>query len=385
MNSRELGTGAFTFANTGTIEAGTDGQVSFLNVTLNNAGGTVERARHDFDVFLSDTTIQGGTLSTGGTGASGTSIVVAVASDANISEFDGSNHGALTVDGYVGVFAGAQLELTGTINIDGVNGLIDVAGPDNNSCTPGNILISGPVTLSTDGASGNPQITLGTSNEAIGQILAATGGGTLNNNVWISGVGKIGAGDGTLTVNNKSGGLIQANPGTSVSGTLIIDLGNTLTNLGTLEAANGATLELSHTTISGGSIDVDADGTLLLSNADLSGGVTVHVFGSGTDVGKIEIAGATTITDSTITDSITDTGAVITLIVDSGATLTYDGADTIDSNVPRVIDNNGSIVYGGTLSISSPKVTFEDFRHGDVRRRKLGDDRRDFSERRQHV
>ncbi len=218
---------------------------------------------------------------------------------------------------------------------------------------PGNILISGPVTLSTDGTSGNPQITLGTSNAAPGEILAATGGGTLNNNVWISGVGQIGDGDGTLTLNNKSGGLIQANPGSASSGTLIIDLGhpltNTLTNLGTLEAANGGTLELSHTAVSGGHINVDAGGTLLLSNADLSG-VTVDVFGSGTDVGKIEIAGATTITDSTITDSLTDSGAVLTLTVDSGATLTYDGADTIDSTgSASTLQFDG----GGNISLAS--------------------------------
>ena len=329
--------------NLGTIKAAAGGTVILSDVPINNAGGTIEAIGSGAVVQLFDADIQGGTLHTSGPGSSGSSIVVEPETiPGNFSEFDGSAH-AVTVDGYVGVFAGAQLELAGTININGSNGQIDVAGPDNNSSTtPGNILINGLVTLSTDGASENPELTLGTSNAAPGQILAASGGtnDTLHNNVWISGAGQIGQGDGKLTIVNEAGGEIQANAGPSASGaTLTIDLDNTLTNLNQLQAGPGATLAIENTTVdnTAGSITVDSGAYLTLSGATLEGGTisnynTTTVVGSSTINGNADLSygGLTVASGQTLTlDDATLTGTRTTnygtLHVDGGDTLTLAG------------------------------------------------------------
>ena len=73
-------------------------------------------------------------------------------------------------------------------------------------------------------------------------IVAATAGVTLENfNDTISGAGTIGTGNGNLTLDNQSGGVVNAD----VKGaTLTIATGATVGNYGLLEATNCATLSI---------------------------------------------------------------------------------------------------------------------------------------------
>ena len=167
-------------------------------------------------------TIAGGTLSTGDlTDHSNGLIAVEAAAGTNTSVLDGS---ADTVDvaGYVQIESGANLELKGTIDNTGTIEVDPVA-------TTSALEISGTVTLTGGGA-----VTLDSGSE----IVAASGGGTLDNYDTISGVGTIGhSGDGALTLTNEFGGTIEA-----IGGTLTIDTGATFTNSSTIETASGATL-----------------------------------------------------------------------------------------------------------------------------------------------
>ena len=331
----------------GTIAANGAGQVELLYATIQ--GGTIA-ANGAGQVELTFATIQGGTLTTSGPGSSGSNIIVEATSYPNLSVFDGATDGPLTVAGYVGIFAGAQLELTGAINVDGAYGQIDVAGPDNGSTSPGILLIDGAATLATDGASNNPQITLGTS--TTGLILASPYGfdDTLDNSVWISGVGQIGAGDGALTLINEATGQIQANPGSSPSGTLTLDIGanNPVTNLGTIDASAGATLVIENSTIdnSGGTISAGAaDSTVQLSDATIVGGALLSGNGGTFQIDDDNGLGVTF-------DGVTiDAGTIVG--VSAGASLFLVDTTTLQSGVEIVgagsITNDGTFVGAGTI------------------------------------
>jgi hypothetical protein len=254
--------------NTGVFLALAGGTIDIENSTIHNAAGTIAAIGI---VNLSDSTVVGGTLSTSGPGSSGSNIDVVVAPGAGMSVLDGSSS-PVTVQGYVGVFQGAQLELKGTIHIDGANGEIDVAGPQGGATGPANLLIAGTVTLDTDGANTH---SASISLDGNAQIVAGVGGGTLDNvNTMIAGAGEIG---GNLTLDNEQNGFIAALGPTP----LILDTGNNIiTNAGTLLATEGGELSVR-------SVVNDAGGTVLA----LSGGFVD--FFMGVSGGSATINGGT--------------------------------------------------------------------------------------------
>ena len=344
--------------NPGTISAitgdsGGGGEIAIDNTTVDNACGTISAEGDNTLVQLSDATIIGGTLVTGPVlpDPGGDTIAVVAACGANMSTLDGTSS-AVTIEGYVGVFAGAQLDLKGTIHIDGDDGRIDVAASNGSSTDPANLLIDGYVTI--DGNGGGNQITLDSTACHTAEIIAApcTSCDTLDNvNDTISGNGQIGLGDGALTLINEACGVIQANDGGSDTGPLILYTGNTITNLGMVETANGSALKIEDSTIDNASgcantgiVQVVSCSHLVLDDATiLAGHVTVFQYGE-----LDTVCGTCNEINTAHGDDNTDT---VTLS-NAGIIAIADGSELALAS-PSTICNSGTIDLNATCDTTS--------------------------------
>ena len=344
--------------NLGTILA--DGGTVNISNTINNAGGTIEAIGANALVELADATIQGGTLTTSGSGASGSNINVVVATGANMSVLDGASEGSLTVDGYLGVFQGAQLELQGTIHIDGANGEIDVGGPTNGpTAQPTNLVIDGTVTIDTDGLNTtSASISLDGSASNTVQIIAASSGGTLDNvNTMIAGAGNIGAGDPSFLLINEASGVINASGTTA----LVIDNDspatdnfaiNEIVNSGTIEATGSGGLTIENTTIDNstfnpsdnsgvdGHIEVFAGSQINLDNATILQGFVSTAAG-----GEIATVSGSSNEIETANGSTHNTN--VATIINAGTIAVSDNSSLALAS-PYNIENSGTIELNST-------------------------------------
>jgi FecR protein len=248
--------------NTGdsTIEArGHHSTVNLDQTWINNDGGTIAAIGCDAVVNLVDATIVGGTLETR---HGGTIEVVATGGD-NATVLDGSHGQAVTVDAYVLVETGANLELKGTIHNEG---MIEVDGRQTD------LVIDGTVTLD-----GHGTVMLDNADRPADQIVGGDGEGNTLHNVdnTIEGAGNIGTGNEDLWLVNESCGKIDAN---SCEQTLTLDTGrNQITNAGTLAASYGGILDVeSSVDNAGGSIKVSDGGFADFEKSVTGGTATIH-------------------------------------------------------------------------------------------------------------
>ena len=300
----------FIRAFTGGGDDGSAGTIYFTDSTVNNAGGTISAIGKGTVVQLADTTIKGGTLFTDLSG-----VIQVVASVDGDSVLDGLAN-AVTVQGIVQVEKGAALDLVGTIND---NGTIEIVSGDPDLVIDGTVTLNGSGTVNLDGAG----------SDIVG---ASTGTNVLDNSITIKGAGAIGAGDAQLTLNNQSGGIVDAD----INGaTLTIDTGNILTNKGTLEATNGGTLQIDD------SVANESTGVIVATGTGSTVSITFNGGGVNNDGMEKAVAGGTL----NLTD---DSGGVGN---NSGGTIEAD-AGTV--SITGGVDNNGTIeaVDGGTLTIN---------------------------------
>jgi hypothetical protein len=182
--------------------------------------------------------------------------------------YNGAQCAGLTIDG------GDSLTL-----VDGT--IFTVFGPtisnagvlSMNAISGGAILdINGAVTLT---GSGGLTMSNNANNELMG--YAQPNGATFTNQTTIQGAGNIGSPSGGSFVNQ---GTVNANQTTSL--TMSVGPG-AVTNKGTLEATNGATLALNGGTVTNtaGTIHADPASTVTLTNVTVSGG-TLTTSGTGT-------------------------------------------------------------------------------------------------------
>src|SRR6266478_5974518 len=211
---------AGTLTNTGTLEA-TNGATLSLNGsgTVTNAGGTIHADPSSIVTLQSGMTISGGSLTTSGSGTI----------QANCCFNDGTING-VTINGTFQVNNNIQ-HLGGTITNNGSMQL--------NSTGGGSAIldVNGDVTLQGSG-------TLTMSNDVNNQIMGygQTSPASLTNKITIQGAGDIGGngiGSGESFINQATVDANQSTP-------LIFGIGaGTVTNIGMLEATNGAKLSLS--------------------------------------------------------------------------------------------------------------------------------------------
>ncbi|HEX3503105.1 MAG TPA: FecR domain-containing protein [Xanthobacteraceae bacterium] len=394
-----LYTGANPITNAGLLEATRSGFME-IEGTVENAGGTIAAhasvdvtsppsniatiAGDNAYVVLVDASIVGGTLVTDDpTGSAGGVIEIVATPDANESVFDGSS-ATLTVDAYVQVDQGANLELRGTIDN---NGLIDLgikAIPDEPGSS-GNLLIDGTVTLY-----GRGTIALEHGN---GTISGASEGDTLiNTGNTIVGAGTIE----NLHITNETGGVIEASGGAltfsdvqienefgtiealgadsmdlsvvSLSGSKIV--GGTIETSGfgseidvvagpessfdgstdgaltvdaSVQVKDGASLDLVGAINNEGEIGLESGATLILSGAVVDGG---DIF----DGGNIEVAASSTIGGGALVQ-----GACGQLTVDAGVTLTLDDA-TLE-NLDATNHGKLQVDSGHTLNLTNATIS----------------------------
>src|SRR3984957_17277308 len=183
-----------------------------------------------------------------------------------------------------------------------------IAVGNNLTITGSTIANAGAITLNSTGIAtyiviGAPSVTLsggGTitmSNDAGNFIVGSATTNTLTNEETIRGAGSIGGGNGstsltlvnsgTIDANQSAGMTIQANGGTTNTGTLESTAGSTLTLSGTFTNAGGTILasasglHLSNATVNGGVVRLNGDSTLLLQNATIHGGSTLNNSATG--------------------------------------------------------------------------------------------------------
>jgi hypothetical protein len=298
---------AITTAASGVIGAFGAGSTVTLTGSGFGAGSTTANA-----------SVSGGTLETG----SGGEILVY-----DGVTLDGSNGHTVTNTGSVAVVAGDTVNLLGTINNTGTIAL------NNNSYM---IVDTGGVTLA-----GSGNVTLSDS-VAGGNIVGNGANTTLTNQSTISGGGTIG-GNGLL-LNNQ--GVIDAN-GTNP---LIVDTGpSAVTNSGTLEATNNATLYVASNVTNTGHL-IANNGTEIFAGA-VSGNGIATVQGAG----SIEFGSTTT--------------ANITFAAGADGTVTFDDASsltgklsvtgfTLGDTIDLADINYGS--SGPTLTFSKSVLTVSD-------------------------
>ena len=197
----------------GTVQlSGISGTAADDLLHVDNNGGTIAAYDSGSVVELSNVGIGGGTLATSNPeGDSGgvIEIVTPALGDTNITYFNGSSEGTLTVDGFVQVDAGADLVLIGTIDNQGT---IDV----DSGVSGADLVIDGTVTLDGSGtitlAGTNDTMTIGASDSLmLTGTNSITGGGTLSNAGTLNADGSVAisaaiTGSGTITV---SGGTLH--------------------------------------------------------------------------------------------------------------------------------------------------------------------------------
>ena len=311
-----LDTGSNTVRNAGDLES-TNGGILKIKSSVDNGGGTIGAFGVGSLTELIGVTIKGGTLETGDPYWLDDGVIAIAAAGGAMSVFDGLSH-AVKIEGFVQVDPGAQLEFQG--NIDNNGGTVDV---DQSNSRGSDIVIDGTVTLSGDGA-------LALEGNSTG-IVAASEGGTLDNESYIYGSrgGHIGTGDDSLTFNNS--GTVNSEAGEA--GPLVINTGdNVIANTGTLEATGGSELDLH------GTID-NAGGTVAALFEGITSSPTV-----------VKLFGATIEGGTLTTDSLTS-GANSMIEVTAGAASTFDGSTegklTVNGYVQ--VDDGANLALAGTI------------------------------------
>jgi len=205
-------------------------------------------------------------------------------------------------------------------------------------------------------------------------IIGLVGADTLTNQETIQGSGNIGDGRMTLvnskTINaNGSFGLtIQANGGTTNTGTLEATNGSTLTlngttvtNTGGTISANGSGLVVTNSTINGGAVTLTGASTLRLVNGTIHSGSTL----TNSSTGLIETSSNTF--NNTLGGTIVNpAGGVIQISNDSTLNLengSYPnlGAVTLNSggfNTVLSVNGASAILSGGSVTMSNNPNNF---------------------------
>ena len=298
-----FGGGANATSNGSTINAN-GGTVTITNTTLTQASTAILEANGaGSTVTLTSATITGGTLSTSAGGLIETG-------DSN------SVLSALTNAGTVQVTDGTNLTLQGAI---ANSGAINVNGA---TSFTGLLIGATAVTLS-----GGGQVSL----VHDGYIAGAAAGASLTNvDNTISGAGFI---RGPLALTNEAAGVINAN-----GGNLTLNNGDTITNDGLVEATGTGVL-----VVRGSSIDSSGGGTVEAGN-----GARIQVTGATLTGGTLTVAAGGELQTATAASTI---GAGIsvanagTIQITNGAALTV--ADNIDNR--GVIQINGAATFTGLV------------------------------------
>jgi uncharacterized repeat protein (TIGR01451 family) len=290
------------------------GGVLQTSVTVNNAGGTITGGATSQVQFLTNTDVQGGSLTGGAPTANGTEVAGFFGTaNGNGVILDGTTQGALNNAAIYSASNAGDTELLGTINNTG-SFLVTANG------NPTYLSMGGAVTLT---GAGTVVMSLGT-NGNTPYIRSDTAGATLTNvNNTISGVGQIGVGGSTTLSSLVNQGIIDA-----TGNALQIDA-TAVQNQNLLEATAGGTLEISTlVNNSGGNITANGTGAQVqfLNGTHIEGG-TLNTLNSPLFFGTLNGNGA--LLDGTTQGVLNNTAA-------------YTSGNSGDTELMGTINNTGS-------------------------------------------
>jgi hypothetical protein len=324
------------FTNTGRLEATNGATLVLRGDTYNNKGGKIQATGGGVVQLYSSNTIQGGTLTTSGTG----SAIETVSGDRSIT-LDGTTKGILTNAGSFVVVDNSTAFVKGTINNTGSMAL-------NSGGNAAFLELSSNTTLTGPGT-----VTLADSSNPQNFILGASGSDILTNPQTIQGSGNIG--DGQMGLVNS--GTINAN---NADHGLVIQTSSGVTNTGTMEATNGATLVLRGDTYNnkGGKIQAAGGGVVQLYNGNTIQGGTLTTSGTGSAIETV--GGDRSITlDGTSQGTLTNSGSFV--VVDNSTAFvkrTINNTHSIALNSGGngtflELSGNTSLQGGGTLTLTN--------------------------------
>ena len=281
-------------------------------------GGTVTVAS-GVTLTLNDATVSGTTIAVNGTldftgsgtldNVSLTGGQITVASGQLVTLDDVTlNNTTLTVDGgttpSIQIDASQWLVWAGTVTFGGPDAVII----DDN----GHILHTGTLDVTF------PMQTFeGSGTDTFNGNVGSGSATVVNEGITFDGYGGFG---GSITLINKVAGTIDADVSTDP---FILDTSQTITNAGTLEATNSATLLIENGSVTNtGTIQAAAESQVDLSNETISGGTL-------TGNGVFEITGPSTINgNAVLSDGVVE--------IESGQTLTFGNATVSGSTIEAV-------------------------------------------------
>ena len=250
---------------------------------------------------------------------------------------------------------------TSTLTLGSSTDALAIANAESLTVSGATISNAGSITMNSSGATtelviGASNVTLSgagtlTMSNSLGNfIFGAAGTDVLSNQSTIQGSGSIGHGQ--MGLNNS--GTIDANQTTTL--TLQITSSATAINTGTIEATNGATLEILGGTYTntGGTILNNASTLLLDGNVIINGGTLSQV-----GAGHIELS------NGTINTALTNTSTGI--IESMGGNNTIGGALTnvaggqvkIDNATALTLGTGSSVANAGSITLNSGGATTE--------------------------
>jgi fibronectin-binding autotransporter adhesin len=241
---------------------------------------------------------------------------------------------------------GTQMINAGSVLINGGGGANTYMFIDNSMTVSG----AGTLTLSdTTSGGGNAY------------LYANNGAATLTNQSTIQGEGILG--DNTaLTINNQSGGIINANSsGGALATTLVFQTAVPDTNAGLMEATNSGVLLVQSTTINNSGGNITANGskaTVELNGADIQGGTlntlssgTLGSFGTGVTLDGSTHGSLTLNSGSTYTAQGNSQTAVLGTITNQGNIQLNGGGG---ANTYLFVGGNTTLQGGGTVTMNTP-------------------------------
>jgi hypothetical protein len=353
--------------NTGILES-TSGSTLTLSGTFTNAGGSI--LADASGLKLSSAIINGGSVTLSG--------------DSTLQFFDGTIHGGSTLTnsatGLIEALSGSNNTLGGTVN-NSAGGVIQIDDDATVNLEKGNYSSLGAVTLNSAGhetvlgiIGANVVLSGGTvtmSNNANNYIAGSATANTLTNEETIQGSGSIGGGNGSISLTLVNSGIIdanqsvaltiQANGGTTNTGTLestsgsTLNLSGTFTNAGGSILADASELKLSSAIINGGTVTLTGDSTLQLANGTIHGGSTV----TNSATGMIEaVAGTNNTLGGTVNNLAggviqIDNDAILNLQSGSYAKLGTVAMNSAGNETSLVIDGANVTLSGGTVTLSN--------------------------------
>lgn len=315
--------------NRGMFIAQSGATLRLQNGGFDNVDGVIQ-AQTGSLVELSGTTIDGGTLSTLGSG-----LIRALVQNT----LDGSSN-SIDNQAVVEVANGGDLTVRGTIENSGTIRLASTGSLTDLEPTGGLVAFTG-----------GGQVTL--SNHANNRVLAVSGGALLNVDNTFSGSGQLGV---NLTPITNQGSILA-----NQSVALTVNPDNTigLDNQGMLRATAGATMNIADGPfVTTGSVVVDPLSTIARTGNFVQTAGTTTVHGTLIATGLIDIQGGTLAGDGTVSTAVTNASIVApgtstgVLTMNSGYTQTAPGLLKIEIGGTTPGSSYDRLVVGGVATLN---------------------------------